>query len=279
MNIRELLKEGQQLLQSNSSSALLDAQLLLMYVLQVDKLYLMIHLNEEVPFEKIVIYHELLAERKQSVPIAYLIHKKPFYGRDFFVSPGVLIPRPDTEILIEKTLDVIPDNKQVSGIEIGCGSGAISITLLLENRLLNMVATDIEAIPIEITSKNANLNNVQNRLRLINTDLFNGIPSELFDFIISNPPYIPYNDSTKLMKDVVDYEPKGALFAEENGTFFYRKILEDGKKFLKKDGFVAFEIGCSQATQVRELCLKEGFHNIMIHQDLYGLDRVVIAFR
>ena len=142
-----------------------------------------------------------------------------------------------------------------------------------------MVATDIEAIPIEITSKNANLNNVQNRLRLIKTDLFNGIPSELFDFIISNPPYIPYNDSTKLMKDVVDYEPKVALFAEENGTFFYRKILEDGKKFLKEDGFVAFEIGCSQATQVRELCLKEGFHNIMIHQDLYGLDRVVIAFR
>ena len=279
MNIQELLKEGQQLLQSSSSSALLDAQLLLMYVLQVDKLYLMIHLNEEVPLEKIGIYHELLAERKRSVPIAYLIHKKPFYGRDFFVSSGVLIPRPDTEILIEKTLDVIPDNKQVSGIEIGCGSGAISITLLLENRLLNMVATDIEAIPIEITSKNANLNNVQNRLRLINTVLFNGIPSEQFDFIISTPPYIPYNDSTKLMKDVVDYEPKGALFAEENGTFFYRKILEDGKKFLKEDGFVAFEIGCSQATQVRELCLKEGFHKVLIHQDLYGLDRVVIAFR
>ena len=250
-----------------------------MYVLQVDKLYLMIHLNEEVPLEKIGIYYELLAERKQSVPIAYLIHKKPFYGRDFFVSPGVLIPRPDTEILIEKTLDVIPDNKQVSGIEIGCGSGAISITLLLENRLLNMVATDIEAIPIEITSKNANLNNVQNRLRLIKTDLFNGIPSKQFDFIISNPPYIPYDDSTKLMKDVIDYEPKVALFAEENGIFFFRKILEDGKKFLKEDGFVAFEIGCSQAKQIRELCLKEGFHKVLIHRDLHGLDRVVIAFR
>lgn len=279
MNIKELLQEGQHLLKSSSSSALLDAQLLLMYVLQVDKLYLMIHINEEVPVNKIEAYRELLAKRRQSVPVAYLIYKKPFYGRDFFVSPGVLIPRPDTEILIEKTLDNISNKKKVSGIEIGCGSGAISVTLLLEHSSLSMVATDIAEIPIEITSKNAHLNNVESRLRLIKTDLFDGVALEHVDFIISNPPYIAYDDLGNLMKDVVEYEPKVALFAEENGTFFYRKILEEGKKFLKEDGFVAFEIGCTQAEKVKELCLKEGFEHVFVHQDLYGLDRVVIAFR
>lgn len=278
MKIKELLQEGEVLLHAISDSPLLDAQVLLMNVLGVDKIYLMIHFNELVSEEKIRIYRQLLECRSNYTPIAYLINKKAFYGRDFFVKEGVLIPRPDTEILVERVLERLDSKESISGIEIGCGSGAISITLLLEKINLSMIATDIESIPIEVTSRNASLYQVNTRLDLIKTSLFEEILYQKVDFIVSNPPYISRDDIGELMRDVVEYEPETALFAEENGLYFYRKILEDGVKYLKEDGFFAFEIGCNQADEVTELCYKHGFKKVEVYQDLYGLDRVVVAF-
>ncbi len=271
--IRELLEEGVRLLK-HSQSAVLDSQLLLMQVLHRDKLYLLMNRDENVTEQEEQEYRALLEKRAECCPIAYLLGEKPFYGRDFCVKQGILIPRPDTEILVEQVLARIKEDDH--GIEIGVGSGAICVTLLCEKKSLKMTAVDVEEIPIEVTKKNALRYEVQNRITLLQTSLFNGLEGQ-FDFIVSNPPYITSEEILHLQKDVLLYEPKVALEGGEDGLKFYREIVKQGKNHLKEDGFFAFEIGAAQGMAVQEICKEEGFGNIVLYQDLSGLDRVVVA--
>lgn len=276
MTIRELLDYGVRELEG-FTNPLLDVRLLLMYVTGLNKVDVMISLDKEVSEEKRIVFIQLVKKRKEYCPIAYLIGEKEFYARSFFVKRGVLIPRADTELLVESVLEKIEKSNTTTGFEVGVGSGAISITLLCERPKLVMTASDIEDIPIEVSKKNAVSYEVQDRFHLCHCSLFDKMEEREFDFIVSNPPYISFEEKTELMRDVVDYEPHSALFGGKDGLFYYRSIVKEGRKYLKDGGFFAFEIGCDQAQAVTEICSAYGLQDILVKQDLAGKDRVVIA--
>ena len=200
---------------------------------------------------------------------------------DFKVSEGVLIPRQDTEILIEETLKKLKDHKHKSnlkGFEIGVGSGIISITLLKEIETLTMIGVDINDKAIELTKANALKHEVSDRLCILNSNLFEKINKEnQFDFIISNPPYIETKVIDSLKEDIKKHEPKLALDGGEDGLDFYRAIIEQSKSYISPEGFIAFEIGYNQAEAVKKIFVENGYPNVTIAKDLAGFDRVVIG--
>lgn len=256
---------------------LLDVRLLLMHVTGMDKIELMLSSDMEVDEEDRCRFSDLIRSRKAHCPIAYLIGEKEFYGRSFSVERGVLIPRGDTELLVESVLERIKSLKCPKGFEVGVGSGAISVTLLCEREDLTMVSSDIEETPIRIARENAMFHNVGARLHLHHCSLFDELDEEKFDFIVSNPPYIDAKEMEELMKDVFDYEPHTALFGGEDGLFFYHSIVNKGRDHLREGGFFAFEIGWDQADQVVEICHEYGLTDTMVKKDLAGRDRAVIA--
>lgn len=276
MTIKDLLHFGAEELKG-LENPLLDVRLLLMHVTGMDKIELMLSSDAEVNEEARWRFSDLIRSRKAHCPIAYLIGKKEFYGRSFFVERGVLIPRGDTELLVESVLERIERLKCPQGFEVGVGSGAISVTLLCEREDLMMISSDIEETPIRIAQENAIFHNVGARLNLHHCSLFDGLDEEKFDFIVSNPPYIDAKEMEELMKDVFDYEPHTALLGGEDGLFFYRSIVKQGRDHLREGGFFAFEIGWDQADQVVEICHEYGLTDTVVKKDLAGRDRAVIA--
>lgn len=276
MTVKELLKLAMQELR-HTGTASLDARLLLMHVTGLETIELLISSEKEVEHLEVEAFLQLVKRRKDHCPLAYLTGEKEFYGRSFSVRPGVLIPRSDTEVLVEEVLRHLKDGKDLCGIEVGAGSGAVSITLLCERRKLRMTATDIQEVPVRVSIENAKRHGVMDRLRIVHASLFDEIEEEEYDFIVSNPPYINEAEMKDLMEDVVRYEPHSALFGGFDGLDFYRDIVNVGKKYLKEGGFFAFEIGYAQAEQVKEICRREGYSSLEVIEDLAGKNRVVIA--
>ncbi|RMA97043.1 peptide chain release factor N(5)-glutamine methyltransferase [Hydrogenothermus marinus] len=274
MNTKEALKKAVDILKkAQIETAVLDAQIILSNILNIPRWKLIIEdinlskKQEEEFFEKI-------KKRAERYPVAYIIEEKEFYGLNFKVNEGVLIPRPETEILVEETLKRIKNKKNPIGLEIGIGSGAISISLLKNKPDLRMIATDISDKAIQVAIENAKIHNVLNRLKIIKTDKIRGI-NEKFDFIVSNPPYIPLKEYENLMPEVKK-EPKEALIAKDEGLEFYKEIIKKGKDLLKEDGFFAFEVGYNQAEKVENILQSYGFKAEKI-KDLQQIDRVVIG--
>jgi len=225
---------------------------------------------------------DALEERIKRKPLSYIVKKKEFFGLEFYVDKGVLIPRPETEILVEKVLESLKTKENPIGLEVGVGSGCISISLLHNKKDLKMVALDISEKALQITKINAEKFNVLDRITLKNFDIMkNDLESlgiEYVDFVVSNPPYIPEKDYENLQEEV-KHEPKEALIAGKVGTEFYEKIVERLKSLLKEDGFFAFEIGIGQSEQVKNILERNGFKKVKIYKDLASIDRVVIAFK
>jgi len=195
---------------------------------------------------------------------------------DFIVTPDTLIPRPDTEILTQKVIDFV-GNKQFKMIEIGTGSGCISVSCLKYCENLTVDAVDISQGAINVANKNAKAHNVDNRINFVLMDILKDYPTDEYDIIVSNPPYIEEDVIPTLMPDVRDYEPITALVGGVNGLDFYRRISEKSKDILSPNGLIAFEVGHTQSEAVKKILKNDDYKNIAAIDDLSGIARVVFG--
>ncbi len=283
MEINKLIKLGVDRIKGRPyGNPILEATLLLGKVLNVDKVYIYTHGDEEVPDFIAEKYLEMIDRRKEGYPVQYIINEKEFMGLDFYVEEGVLIPRPDTEILVEYVLDYIDrvhGNEDIDVLDIGVGSGAIGISIAYYRKNANVCGVDISDKALKVSNINKerfNLNNVT----LIKSNLFENIDrNKKFHIIASNPPYIPKDDIEALLEEVRDYEPRTALEGGLDGLDFYRRIIPESKHHLHEKGLLIFEIGYNQNNNVRDMMEREGFINIETLKDLQGLDRVVLGIK
>ena len=283
MEINKLLRLGVDKIKGRQyGNPILEATLLLGKLLKVDKVYIYTHGDEEVPDFVVDKFFEMIDRRKEGYPIQYIINEKEFMGLDFYVEEGVLIPRPDTEILVEYVLDYIDKvygKEKIDLLDIGIGSGAIGISIAYYKKNANVYGVDISDSALRVSNINRvrfNLNNVT----LIKSDLFENIDkNRKFHIIASNPPYISRRDMEILQEEVKNYEPKIALEGGLDGLDFYRRIIPESKCYLYQGGLLILEIGYDQNIQVRNMMEREGFINIKTLKDLQGFDRVVLGIK
>ncbi len=273
MTYRESMNQGEALLKENGiDDAKMDAWLLLAMVCKIDRNFYYMHLNEDITEEQLSEYESVLKKRAERIPLQYITGEQEFMGLKFLVNSNVLIPRQDTEVLVEEALKRIKPEMEV--LDLCTGSGCIIISIMKNAPKITAVAADISKQALIVAKENAKLNEVS--VRFETSNLFDSIKGT-FDMIVSNPPYIPTAEIEKLMPEVRDFEPYDALDGKEDGLMFYRKIIEEGKQYLKPDGYLMFEIGCSQGGEVSGLMRRAGYCEIKVIKDLAGLDRVVIG--
>ncbi len=269
---KELLQTAREFLKMNEiADADIDSWYLLAHVFGINRADFFIYGSEFAPKQKALQYKELIEKRASHMPLQYITGRQEFMGLEFEVNENVLIPRQDTELLVEEVLKVCKDK---SVIDVCTGSGCIIISLLKLGNIKNAVGTDISEKALQIASRNAKMHNVD--AKFIQSDLFENVVGN-YDIIISNPPYIKSEELMSLMPEVRDYEPKHALDAGATGLIFYEKIIEDIDRYLNPEGNVFFEIGYDQGEAVEDMLHKAGFIDINIIKDLNKLDRVVYA--
>lgn len=274
MKIKEALVEGRDFLKNlEYTDPIYETRKILGEILERDLSYLVSHDNEELSASVEKKYFDILKKRKEGLPLQYILGREDFYGRTFTVLEGVLIPRQDTEISVEVILKILKENNIKNFLEIGCGSGIVSITLDLETKgQVEITAVDIS--PQAIKNTKVNKNNLKSNIKILESDLFEEI-NEKFDLIYSNPPYIKSHDIENLQVEVRDHEPRLALDGGSDGLYFYRKIIKDAPNFLNSCGFLVFEIGYDEAEDISSI-MKENF-DTKIYKDLNNLDRVVVG--
>lgn len=277
MKINEILKStAERLKRADIDTANLDARLLLCEYLQKDKLYTLVNANEEIEIDEG--FESLVLRRENHEPMQYILGKTEFYGLEFKVNKNVLIPRPDTEILVERVIGYVGDNPY-SVIDIGTGSGCIPVTIAVNCKNAKVYTVDVSLEATKVATENASLNGVRERIEFLNMDILSEFPDIQVDCIVSNPPYIEDDVVLTLMSDVKDYEPHIALCGGADGLVFYRRIAEKGFGIIKNEGFIAFEVGHTQATEVGEILKNNGFSDIDIIKDFAGIKRVVTAVK
>jgi release factor-specific protein-(glutamine-N5) methyltransferase len=278
--VGELLKYGNDMLkEANIDTYILDTQLLLGKALEKDKLWIITNKDEFVEKNKESDFLEYIKLRKEKMPIKYILESAQFMGIDLIVKPGVLIPRGDTEILVEEVLSRISEEASLEICDLCCGSGAIGLSIAHYRKNVKIELIDIADKPEEVTLLNIKKLNLEERATFIHSDLLNEAIStgKKYDIIVSNPPYIRDEVIPTLMEDVKEFEPYIALSGGEDGLIFYRRIVDESIKVLKSNGILAFEIGHDQGEDVKNLMLEKGFINVKIIKDLASLDRVVIG--
>lgn len=278
--IEKLLKDGMNIIEKRDfNNPYLDVQLILSYLLKKDKIYLHLHNKEEVSEEITKKYYEMIYKRNSGYPLQYMTNSQEFMGIDFYVQDGVLVPRPDTEILVEKIINLVNKNDKVNIIDIGTGSGAIAVSLAYYLKNSNVTAIDISDKAVETAIINKNKFNLSN-LKIIKKDIFKNIDFvEKFDIVISNPPYIERKVIKDLPIEVRIYEPEIALDGGLDGLDFYRQIAEVYKKIHGQKGMLSVEIGYNQKDDVTEIFDNINlFNKIECDKDLSGNDRVVTGF-
>lgn len=210
-------------------------------------------------------------------PIQQIIGQANFYSRHFFVNETTLIPRPETEILVEQALKIANENNLTKILDIGTGSGCIPISIVLENKNITAHAVDISKQALETAKRNALLHNVYEKIKFYESDVFDEV-EEKFDIIISNPPYIPLKDKETLQIEVKNFDPPSALFTnDDDGIEFYEEIISNAKDFLFPDGYLLFELGKGQHEKVSALLKQYDFKGIKIIKDLNSIERVIIS--
>lgn len=278
--IEKLITYGTNILKEEKiDTARLDTELLLGYVIDKDRLYLITHKEDNVPKDKEEKFMELIEQRKNKKPIKYILNKCDFMGLDFYVEEGVLIPRGDTEILVDEVLKLIPEDSNMNVCDLCCGSGAIGISLAHNRKNIFVDLVDYYDIPEKVTLINIKNNNVENSTKFIKSDLLDEAikDNKTYDVIVSNPPYIEEHEIENLMDDVKKYEPHTALSGGKDGLDFYKKIIKQSKYVLKENGILAFEIGYNQGDEVKSLMMENNFKDVKVIKDFAGLDRIVIG--
>lgn len=255
----------------------LDSELLLAHVLKVSRTYLHTHPEEVLQAKNLTSYKDLVNQRSRGKPLAYIIGYKEFWSDRFIVTQNVLIPRPETECLVEEILKLYPDNQQqLTVLELGTGSGAIALSLAKERASWDVVATDISQQAIQIAKRNAIELQVKN-INFVLASWFVGINDfAKFDIVVSNPPYISLDDK-HINTDVKQYEPHIALFSENDGLAAYEKIIPQAKRHLTPGGRLFLECGWQQASILQKLYTTYKYSNIKIIKDLQGINRVIFG--
>lgn len=276
-NIGLLSKSIQYLKRYGVENARLDAEYIFAHVLGVKRAALVLNFDDGISEEnKNLIRQYIIRRGKHREPLQYIIKEWEFYGRTFKVSEGVLIPRPDTEILVEQCIMLMKEIENPKILDIGTGSGAISITLAKELPNSEVLGLDISDEALKIAVENRELNEALN-LKFLKSDVFKNVRDKNYDLIVSNPPYIPMEEYNELMPEVKKYEPKMALTDGGDGYYFYRKISEESMDYLKNGGYLAFEVGYNQGETVSQLMEKNGFRVVGRVADYAGIERVIIG--
>lgn len=257
----------------------IDAEYIFSEVLNISRNILSFSMGQEISEEKKNKIKEMLITRgKNRKPLQYILGEWEFYGYPFKTDERALIPRQDTEILIEQCKALIFYKNDINILDIGSGSGAISITLAKEFPESNVKGIDISQKAIELANENKELNKVNN-VDFVLSNLFEAIKDEKFDLIVSNPPYISREEYEKLMPEVKNYEPENALTDFKDGLSFYKKITEQAKEYLDDKGYLVFEIGYNQAQDLKKILEKNSFNLVSVIKDYGGNDRVVVAIK
>ncbi len=280
VTVNELIAQGRDILRAyQKPDADIDARLLAMYLLECNRAELILNGNKEAADHMRESYLYMIAKRAQGVPLQYITKNQEFMGLPFYVDERVLIPRQDTEVLVELLLEYAKKTTVKEALEIGVGSGCISISLAHYIEGIKLTAIDICDGALTVAEKNAKINEVNEQITFLESDLFTKYEGaeESLDLIVSNPPYITQEECKQLMVEVSAYEPLKALTDNGDGLYFYRKISKEGKKYLKSKGLLAYEIGYLQGEAVCDILKTEGFENIRVIKDLQGHDRVVLA--
>lgn len=271
MTLEEALGLGKKTLEeAGIVEAALDAWYLLEYVGKFDRSYYYLHYKEELTEDLAQEYEGLLKKRAERIPLQYITGVQNFMGLDFKVNSNVLIPRQDTEILVETALGVIQPGMRV--LDLCTGSGCIIISLMHFAKEITGIGSDISKQALLTAKENAKANDVE--VEWVRSDLFQNITGT-FDVIVSNPPYIPTRVIDTLMPEVRDFEPVDALDGREDGLFFYEKIIGESGTFLNAHGYLIFEIGHDQGEAVSAMMKQAGFEGVRVIRDLSGLNRVV----
>ncbi|MBZ4667716.1 MAG: prmC [Defluviitaleaceae bacterium] len=281
--IEKVLAEGKALLKdAHIRTWALDGEILLSHVLSFSRVQLFTHSKDEISEEQEKAYKDLIYRRLKGTPTQYLTNEQEFMSLPFYVNNHVLIPRQDTEILVETALELIDRKKEFQVLDVCTGSGCIGISIAYYAPLSRVIGIDISEPALNVAEHNAKLNQVNDRVHFIKSNLFKGVPEDLkgtIDMIVSNPPYIPTDEIKGLMKEVSEYEPTIALDGGKDGLDFYRFIVKDGKEYLKSGGILLFEIGYNQGDEVAWLLKSHGFNSVEIKKDLAGLNRVVFGIK
>lgn len=270
---KDALEYGKQrLLECEIEDANLDAWLLLEYVSGISRSWYFVHEDEEVSENEIEKYKMLIEKRGKHIPLQQLTKEAYFYGMKFFVNENVLIPRQDTEVLVEQVLNLSKGKEKLKLLDMCTGSGCILLALLANLKQASGTGVDLSEKALEVAQKNGRELGIE--VSWIQSNLFDKV-SGSYDIIVSNPPYIETSVIEGLMDEVKLYEPRMALDGTEDGLFFYREITMQAGKYLKNNGILAFEIGYNQGKAVSEFMKENGYKEVQVLQDLAGLDRVV----
>ena len=279
MNISEAIKRGGNILKKNGIKTYkLDCEILISQVFKKNRIDMILNSSKKLSDKQIILFNDLIEQRSKKKPVAYLVGKKEFWKYEFEVTKDVLIPRPDTEILIEQTLKITNHKSRLEILDIGIGSGCILLTLLKERKSYHGTGIDISKKTLDICRVNAKKLNLFNRIRLFKSDVDN-FSFGKYDLIISNPPYIKKNELKCLEKDIINFEPERALDGGINGLSEIRKVVNKSSELVKKNGFLILEIGFNQRKDVKKILNDKGFYIKEIAKDLGNNDRCIISIK
>lgn len=281
MQLAEWLRAGEARLAGapHPERARRDAETLLRARLGRDLAFLLIHGDDALSAEDAEAYEKMLARREAGEPIQYILGEAEFYGLLFRVTPAVLIPRPETEHLVEKALLLVQDDAALRIADVGTGSGALAVTLAAQFQQAQVAAIDLSSEALAVAQENAALNGVAGRIRFFAGDLLAPVADERFDLIVSNPPYIPEEDRATLAVEVRAHEPELALFAGADGLDIYRRLIPAAFAALEPGGWLLLEIGYGQSEAIAALMAAAGFGEVGFTADLQGIPRVAAGQR
>jgi release factor glutamine methyltransferase len=256
--------------------AALDAEVLARHVLGWDRARLITSAREPVPDGFMDAFERVVARRAEREPVAQITGVREFWGLDFEVTRDVLTPRPETELIIEEALAAFPERPRgIAIVDVGTGSGCLAVALAKEFPTAEMIATDISEAALAVAQRNARRHGVNNRIAFVHSDLLTSM--QAVDLIVSNPPYVPRSDAPSLPPEVRDFEPDVALFADENGLQFYRRLFEEAaRNYLRPGGRLIVELGYDQHGRVAALAARHGWRLLKTRHDLQGIPRVVV---
>ncbi len=277
--VQEILQKNyKDLLNHNIQTAKIDSEVILANILNTTRINLITKQDITLNKEQEDLFSKLVERRKQKEPVAYILNKKEFWNENYFVDKRVLIPRPETEILIELLLKKIKDkNKAYKVLDLGCGSGCLLISFLKEMHKSQGMGVDISSNALEVAKKNIELHNLNNRAKLMRLDLLTLHTKDKFDVIFSNPPYLSSSDYAKLSDDVKNFEPKQALVGGFNGVLYYKKIIALAQSALKKNGYLALELGDRQYRTISKLLQDHSFRILDKYQLINNEIRCILA--
>ena len=259
-----------------------EAGSLLMHVVGRDHTYILAHAEDQLTDEQVEMYGDALEARASGKPLQYITGRQEFFGLEFEVTPDVLIPRPETELLIEIALARVSPNEQPYICDVGTGSGCIAVTLLHELPQARAIALDISTAALAVAERNAHRHGVDERVSFLASDCFSALDStfnQAFDLIVSNPPYVAERAVEGLQREVRDFEPRVALTAGEDGLVVIRRLLFESRDYLKSGGLLVFEMGFDQHEAVNQLIAPEHWKLLEIYDDLQGIPRTVALMK